>query len=355
LLDFKMTVPEQADERPEGVAADPDRTTDLVISGAGPAGLTAALYAARAGLSTVVLAGPSPGGQLSTTNHIENFPGFPQGIAGAELAQHFRRQAERFGAEIVQDSVTGSDFSNEHLTLRTGRRTFESRAVIIATGAAPRRLGVPGEDTFFGRGVSTCATCDGFFYRDKRVIVVGGGDSAIDEGLFLTKFARQIVVVHRRDELRAASIYQERAFANPKMTFVWDSMVEAIEGDETVDGVRVRNVKTGETSLIEADGVFIYVGTVPQTEPFVGQVELDERGYVVTDPRQRTDVPGVFAAGDVRNPRFRQVVVAAGEGAKAAMEADRFLQNLTRSPARDRAREESYERESVGTRSTDRL
>jgi thioredoxin reductase (NADPH) len=332
VLDFKMTGPEQADERPEGRTVDHHQISDIVISGAGPAGLTAALYAARAGLSTVVLAGPSPGGQLATTNHIENFPGFPQGIEGAELAQRFRRQAERFGAEIVPETVTGADFSDAHLTLRTGRRTFEGRTVIIATGAAPRRLGVPGEDAFFGRGVSTCATCDGFFYREKRVAVVGGGDSAIDEGLFLTKFASEVIVVHRRDELRAASIYQERAFANPKMTFVWDSVVEAIEGDETVTGVQVRNLKTGETAQIEADGVFIYVGTVPQTEPFVDQVELDERGYVVTDRRQRTDVPGVFSAGDVRNPRFRQVVVAAGEGAKAAMEAERFLQGVSTSP-----------------------
>ncbi len=348
MLDFKMTTPEQADKRPEGLTVDHDQMSDIVISGAGPAGLTAALYAARAGMSAVVLAGPGPGGQLSTTNHIENFPGFPQGIEGAELAQRFRRQAERFGAQIVQDTVTAVDFSNAHLVVRTNDRAYEGRTVIIATGAAPRRLGVPGERTFFGRGVSTCATCDGFFYRDKRVVVVGGGDSAIDEGLFLTKFASEVIVVHRRDELRATGVYRERAFANPKMTFVWHSVVEAIEGEETVAGVRVRNVQTDETSLVEADGVFIYIGTVPQTEPFVGQVELDERGYVVTDRRQRTDVPGVFAAGDVRNPRFRQVVVAAGEGAKAAMEAERFLQNLTTAPAQGRVQRESYERESVG-------
>jgi thioredoxin reductase (NADPH) len=205
---------------------------------------------------------------------------------------------------------------------------------------------VPGEETFFGRGVSTCATCDGFFYRGKRVVVVGGGDSAIDEGLFLTKFAREVVVVHRRDELRATSVYQRRAFANPKMTFVWDSVVEEIEGEQTVTGVRTRNVETGDTRVIAADGVFVYIGMTPNTEPFVDQIALDAGGYVVTDDRQRTDVPGVFAAGDVQNPRFRQVVVAAGEGAKAAMEAECFL--ATECAAIAQREGVSYERDDVG-------
>lgn len=325
MLDFKLTPSDARMAQARATEPGHGRTYDLTILGAGPAGLTAAVYAARAGLVTAVLAGPAMGGQLSSTSHIENFPGFPDGIEGSELALRFRLQAERFGAEIVQDAATEVDFSTPRLTVRAGRGTYEARTVIIATGAVPRRLGVPGEARLFGRGVSTCATCDGFFYRDKRVVVVGGGDSALDEGLFLTRFAREVVVVHRRDELRATKIYRDRAFANPKMTFVWDSMVEEILGEKTVTGVRVVNGKCDETGVIEADGVFIYVGTVPQTELFTDQITLDDEGYVVTDDRQRTNVPGVFAAGDVQNPRFRQVVTSAADGAKAAMEAERFL------------------------------
>jgi len=234
-------------------------------------------------------------------------------------------QAERFGTQIVMESANEVDFSTSPFTVRTRSETYRGRTVIIATGATPRRLGVPGEAEFFGRGVSTCATCDGFFYTGKRVVVVGGGDSAIDEGLFLTKFAREVVVVHRRDQLRATRVYQERAFANPKIHFVWDSVVEEVLGEQTVTGVRVRNVKTGETSVIEVDGMFVYVGMRPGTKLFAGQVELDEQGYIVTDQRQHTSVPGVFAAGDVQNPDFRQIVVAAASGAVAAIEADRFL------------------------------
>jgi thioredoxin reductase (NADPH) len=298
---------------------------DLIILGGGPAGLTAAVYAGRAARSAVVLSGPLPGGQVATTQMVENFPGFPEGISGMELAQRMQAQAGRFGARIVIEPVTGVDFSTPPFTIQTHTETYRGRTVIIATGAFPRRLGVPGEARFFGRGVSTCATCDGFFYKGRRVVVVGGGDSALDEGLFLTRFAREVVVVHRRDQLRAAKVYQERAFANPVMRFVWDSVVEEILGEQTVSGVRVRNVKSGETSVIEADGVFVYVGMRPGTQLFAGQVELDEQGYVVTDRRQRTSRPGVFAAGDVQSPDFRQVVVAAASGAMAALEADRFL------------------------------
>lgn len=325
MLNFELTAPDQKAQ--ESGAAKPDQVHpyDLTILGAGPAGLTAAIYAARAGLATAVLTGPATGGQLTSTNHIENFPGFPDGIEGAELARRFRLQAERFGAEIVQEIVTAVDFSNSRLTVCTGRQTYEAGTVIIATGAVPRRLGVPGEARLFGRGVSTCATCDGFFYQDKRVVVVGGGDSALDEGLFLTRFAREVVVVHRRDELRATKIYQDRAFANPKITFVWNSVVEEILGEKTVTGVRVLNGKGDETEILEADGVFVYVGMTPQTELFVDQIALDDGGYVVTDDRQRTNVPGVFAAGDVQNPHFRQVVSAAADGANAATEAERFL------------------------------
>ncbi len=329
MLDFKLT--QQRPESQEDVhvghedQAEPVPVYDMIVLGGGPAGLTAAIYAGRAALKTLVLVGPIPGGQVSFTGMVENFPGFPEGVTGTELAQRMQSQTERFGSRIVMEATTGVDLSSYPFTVQTQSETFSGRTVVIATGAFPRRLGVRGEKEFFGRGVSTCATCDGFFYRDKRVVVVGGGDSAIDEGLFLTKFAREVVVVHRRDELRATKIYQERAFANPKMSFVWDSVAEEIVGEQTVTGVRVRNVKTGETSLVEADGVFVYIGMVPGTKLFTGQVELDAHGYVLTDRRQRTSVPGVFAAGDVQNPDFRQVVIAAASGATAAIEADRFL------------------------------
>jgi thioredoxin reductase (NADPH) len=331
MLDFKLPQPQQeVQSRPDAEQGDP--VYDLIIIGGAPAGLTAAIYAGRAALKTLLLTGPFPGGQVATTDLVENFPGFPEGINGAELAQRMQRQAERFGAEIVMDTVTEVKLSILPFTVRTDAQTYRARTAIIATGAFPRRLGVPGEAEFFGRGVSTCATCDGFFYKDKRVVVVGGGDSAIDEGLFLTKFAREVVVVHRRDQLRATKIYQDRAFANPKMRFVWDSVVEEVLGDKTVTGVRVRNVKTGEISVIEADGMFVYVGTVPGTKLFAGQVEMDARDYIVTDGRQRTGVPGVFAAGDVQSPDFRQIVVAAGSGAMAAIQAERFLAEQSDAP-----------------------
>jgi thioredoxin reductase (NADPH) len=331
MLDFKLPQPQQeVQSRPDAEQGDP--VYDLIIIGGAPAGLTAAIYAGRAALKTLLLTGPFPGGQVATTDLVENFPGFPEGINGAELAQRMQRQAERFGAEIVMDTVTEVKLSILPFTVRTDAQTYRARTAIIATGAFPRRLGVPGEAEFFGRGVSTCATCDGFFYKDKRVVVVGGGDSAIDEGLFLTKFAREVVVVHRRDQLRATKIYQDRAFANPKMRFVWDSVVEEVLGDKTVTGVRVRNVKTGEISVIEADGMFVYVGTVPGTKLFAGQVEMDAWGYIVTDQRQRTGVAGVFAAGDVQSPDFRQIVVAAGSGAMAAIQAERFLAGQSDAP-----------------------
>jgi thioredoxin reductase (NADPH) len=331
MLDFKLTQPQQeAQSRPDAEQGDP--VYDLIIIGGAPAGLSAAIYAGRAALKSLLLTGPSPGGQVATTDMVENFPGFPEGINGAELAQRIQRQAERFGTQIVMDTVTKADFSTPPFTVRTDSQTYRGRTVIIATGAFPRRLGVPGEAEFFGRGVSTCATCDGFFYKDKRAVVVGGGDSAIDEGLFLTKFAREVIVVHRRDQLRATKIYQERAFANPKMRFVWDSVVEEVLGEKTVTGVRVRNVKTGETSVIEADGMFVYIGMVPGTKLFAGQVEMDEWGYIVTDRRQRTSVAGVFAAGDVQSPDFRQIVVAAGSGAMAAIEAERLLAGQSGTP-----------------------
>ena len=298
---------------------------DVVILGGGPAGLTAAIYTGRAALKTLLLTGSSFGGQMSITDMIENYPGFPEGINGGELVQRTLKQTERFGAQILPDSVKRVDLSVSPFIIETSSAMYRARTAIIATGAVPRMLGIPGESQFYGRGVSTCATCDGFFYRDKRVVVIGGGDSAIDEGLFLTKFAGEVIVVHRRDQLRATKIYQERAFCNPKMRFVWDSVVEEILGDQTVTGVRVRNVKTEETSVIKSDGVFIYVGMVPGTDLFAGQIDKDGKGYIITDSRQHTNIPGVFAVGDVQSPDFRQVVIAAGSGARAAIEVDRFL------------------------------
>jgi thioredoxin reductase (NADPH) len=325
MLDFKLGQPGQKPPAAQGG----EQVYDLLIIGGGPAGLTAAIYAGRAALRAVLLVGSMAGGQIANTDRVENYPGFPEGISGAELAQRFQSQAEHFVTKLASDFVTEVDLSSSPFVVKTHLETYRGRAVIAATGAFPRRLGVPGEKEFFGRGVSTCATCDGFFYRDKRAVVVGGGDSAIDEGLFLTKFASEVIVVHRRDQLRATKSLQERAFANPKVKFAWDTVVEEILGDETVTGVRVRNVKTDERSTIETDGVFVYVGLVPGTKLFEGQLEMNEHGYIVTDAHQRTSVPGVFAAGDVQSPDFRQVVVAAGAGAKAVIEADRYLAEAT--------------------------
>ena len=324
MLDFKLTEPTESQSQES--AQPVEEIYDVIILGAGPGGLTAATYTSRARLRTLVLAGPLPGGQPANTDTVENFLGFPEGIRGPELAQRFQDQPRRFGAEVLMETATRVDLSAPPFTVTTHQASYSGRTLIIATGAVPRRLGVPGEDRFFGRGVSICATCDGFFYADKRVVVVGGGDSAVTEALFLTRFAREVTIIHRRDELRATRINQERALANPKIRIVWDTVLEEILGDQTVTAVRVRNVKTDQRSTIETDGVFLYVGMEPRTEMFAGQVELDEQGYVVSDRRQHTNVPGVFVAGDVQDPVYRQLVVAAGTGAIAAMEAERFLE-----------------------------
>ncbi len=298
---------------------------DIIIIGGGPAGLTAALYTARAAARPLVLIGDVVGGQAATTHEIENYPGFPEGVGGAALAAQMQSHAERFGAKIQFDLATKVDFQTYPFKIETSSQQYTAKAVIVSTGSAPRKLGVPGEDAFRARGVSYCATCDGYFFKDKNVIVVGGGNSAIDESLFLTRLVNKITVVHRRDQLRADPVLQERALANPKIEFVWDSVVEEILGDQEANAVRVRNVKTGEQSTLPTDGVFIYVGHVPNTQVFVGQLELDRGGYVVTDRRQHTSVRGVFAAGDVQDAIFRQVVTAAGTGSAAAIEAIRFL------------------------------
>ncbi|MFA0757709.1 MAG: hypothetical protein PVTTEEND_000076 [Candidatus Fervidibacter sp.] len=301
----------------------------VIIIGSGPAGLTAGIYTARAMLDPLLLAGSAMGGQLMTTTDVENFPGFPEGILGPELMQRMLQQAERFGTRVLYEDAVRVNLREHPFTVETSAgNVFRCLALIIATGASPRRLGLPSEEKFFGRGVSTCATCDGWFYRDKVVCVIGGGDSAMEESLYLTHHARKVYVIHRRDQLRASKIMQERAFKNPKIEFIWNTVVTEILGDQTVTGVRLRNVKTGEESELPLDGVFLAIGHEPNTKLFEGQLELDERGYIVVDRYQRTSVPGVFAAGDCHDHTFRQAITAAGFGCAAAIMAERWLGEL---------------------------
>jgi len=321
---------------------DSGATRDVVILGSGPAGLTAAIYAARGELKPVVLEGePSsssdqPGGQLMLTTEVENFPGFTHGVLGPELMVSMRAQAERFGAEIRTERASRVDLTSEPFGLWIGdpdapEPTLKARALIIATGARSLMLGLENEARLLGYGVSTCATCDGFFFRDKRIIVVGGGDSALEEALFLTKFGDSVTIVHRRKELRASKIMQDRAFKNEKIRFRWDSVVTDILGNERVTGVRVRDTNTGEESNIDADGVFVAIGHAPSTELFAGQLEMDEAGYLVTHDGTKTGVPGVFACGDVQDHVYRQAVTAAGSGCMAAIDAERYLTSLASS------------------------
>jgi thioredoxin reductase (NADPH) len=302
---------------------------DVIIIGGGPAGLTAALYAGRAAANSLVIIGEAVGGQAATTHEIENYPGFPDGVGGSALAQQMQAHAERFGAKVLFDKATRVDFKTHPFKVYTRRQEFTAKTVIVSTGSSPRKLGVPGEREYSGHGVSYCATCDGYFFKDKDVVVVGGGNSALDESLFLARLVNRIKIVHRRDELRADPILQERALKEPKIEFVWNTVVEEILGrDGEANAVRVRNVQTGEGSKIETGGVFIYIGHLPNTDVFRGQLELDELGYIVTDRRQRTSVPGVLAAGDVQDAIFRQIVTAAGTGSAAAIEAIRYLDEL---------------------------
>lgn len=299
---------------------------DIAIIGSGPAGLTAAIYAGRALVKTLVLAGKLSGGQLMLTSGVENFPGFSNGIQGPELMQEMRKQAERFGAEIIDEDVDSVNFEQKPLQLLAGGKTHTAEAVIIATGSSANWLGLPSEKKLRGRGVSSCATCDGYFFREKRVVVVGGGDTAIEEALFLTKYATEVVVVHRRDQLRASKIMQRRAMANKKIKFVWNSVVDEILGRDKAEGVKVRSVKTGETSIIPCDGVFVAIGFQPNTGIFEEQIELDEKGYIVAKHGTQTSVEGVFVAGDVHDHRYRQAVTAAGEGCRAAMDTLAYLE-----------------------------
>lgn len=298
----------------------------VVIIGSGPAGLAAALYAARANLEPLVVRGLQPGGLITTTNEVENYPGFVETIGGFELTNQMEQQAAKFGTKYFDGIVTNVDLSQRPFTLTTDNGTvITAEALIIATGASPRKLGVPGEHELANRGVSYCATCDGFFFRGKSVVVVGGGNSAMDEGLFLTRFVDDLTIIHRRDTLRADPILQERAFANPKITFVWDSVVTEIKGTDGVEAVHVRNVKTGEEYDLPTQGVFPYVGHVPNTSLFKGQLDMNDEGYLVTNHRRHTNIPGVFVAGDAADFIYRQAITAAGEGAQAAMEATWFL------------------------------
>jgi thioredoxin reductase (NADPH) len=310
----------------------------LIIIGSGPAGLTAAIYAARASLDPLVLEGePSsttdqPGGALMTTTEVENFPGFPEGIMGPDLMLNFKQQAERFGTELRMEKASKVDLSARPFQIWVGdpeaaEPTYTAEAVIISTGARPVMLGLPGEQEMVGHGVSTCATCDGFFFRDHDIAVVGGGDSALEEALFLTKFARSVTVVHRRDELRASKIMQERALANEKITFAWNSVVDAIEGEGTLQNVKLRDVLTDEVRDLPVTGLFVAIGHRPNTDVFKGQVAMDDGGYVVTSPDgSLTDVEGVFACGDVQDTVYRQAITAAGSGCMAAIDAERWLE-----------------------------
>ncbi len=297
----------------------------VVILGAGPAGLTAALYLARASLNPLVITGDLPGGQLMLTSMVENFPGFPEGILGPELMDLFKRQAERFGAQLVYDRVSKVDFRRRPFKIYTEGSVFEAEAVIIATGASARRLGLEGEKRLMGRGVSFCATCDGAFFKGKEVAVVGGGDSALEEALFLTKFANKVTVIHRRDRLRASPILQQRAFSNLKISFKWNSVVVDILGEKSVEGLVVEDVKNGLKEVLNTQGLFVAIGHEPNTEIFRGQIELDEKGYIMLKKGSMTNVEGVFAAGDVHDHRYRQAITAAGFGCMAALDVERYL------------------------------
>ncbi len=304
-----------------------DRLTyDIIVIGSGPAGLTAAVYATRGNLSTLVIAGSQYGGQLMLTTEVENYPGFPSGVQGPELMDLMIKQAERFDAQFIYDDVSRVDFGGRPFRVYTGEKEHLGRSVIISTGASARWLGLESEEKLRGRGVSSCATCDGHFFKDKDVLVVGGGDSAMEEALFLSRLVNRVRVIHRRDKLRASKIMQERAFKNPKIDFLWDSVVVDVLGGEKVEGARVRNVKTGEEKDLACDGVFIAIGHEPNTGIFKNQLEMDKKGYIKVWDHTRSSVEGIFVAGDVHDYRYRQAVTAAGFGCMAAMDAEKWLE-----------------------------
>jgi thioredoxin reductase (NADPH) len=298
---------------------------DVIIIGSGSAGYTATVYSCRAGRRTLLVAGSISGGQLMLTSEVENFPGFPKGILGPELMENMRKQAERFGPDIVFDDASKVDFKSRPLRVTVANKSHEGRTVIVATGASAKWLGLPSETRLRGRGVSSCATCDGFFFKEKEVVVVGGGDTAMEEANFLANIVRKVTVIHRRDKLRASQIMQDRALKSPKVSFIWNSAIAEVLGDNKVTGVRVSNVKTGGTSVLQTDGVFVAIGHEPNTSIFKGELDLDARGYISTRKETETSVPGVFAAGDVRDYHYRQAITAAADGCKAAIDADRFI------------------------------
>lgn len=300
---------------------------NVIILGSGCAGSTAAIYAARSNLSPLVLEGIEPGGQLSLTSNIENFPGFPEGIGGLELVDNMKKQAERFGAEYRMENAVEADLSSRPFTIKTGQETYQSHSLIIASGASARLLGLEGEKRMLGKGVSTCATCDGFFYRGQEVVVIGGGDTAMEDALYLSKLCEKVTVIHRRDELRASPIMGDRALKNPKISFLWDTVVtEILDPDKgEIEAVKVKNVKTGEESLYPTNGVFVAIGHQPNTDIFKGQLDMSPNGYLLVRDGSRTNIEGVFAAGDVHDEDYRQAVTAAGAGCRAAMDCERYL------------------------------
>jgi thioredoxin reductase (NADPH) len=314
---------------PTSASAGEKRQVKVLILGSGPAGLSAALYAARAELEPVVLTGMELGGQAGLTHVIENYPGFPEGVGGPELGELFQKQAERFGAKVEFDTALSVDLSSRPFHVKTENGEYLAETLIIGTGARPNHLEIPGEYELTGKGVSYCATCDGWFFKDKKVVVVGGGDSALEEGLFLTRFASSVTVIHRRDSLRAGKILQKRAFDNPKVSFIWNTVVSEVTGDGKMEHLKLKNVETGEESTLAADGLFIFIGHTPNTQMFEGQLEMRDGGYIVSNMNMETSVPGVFVAGEVADNHFRQVITSAGMGAAAAIQATHFLENVT--------------------------
>ncbi len=298
---------------------------DVIIIGSGPAGLTAAIYACRARLDTLVIGGMAWGGQLMLTGMVENFPAFPEGLVGSELMNRMRQQAEKFGVKMLLEDVTSVDFSSRPFKVNVGDKLFEARSVIVATGASAKLLGSPAEKKLAGRGVSYCATCDAAFFRDRKVMVVGGGDTALEDALTLASYAREVAIVHRRNQLRACPMLQEKVFANTKIRVVWNSVVEEILGEGKVEAVKLKNVNTGEASTMTVDGVFIAIGHKPNTDVFKGQIDLDTNGYIIVRDETRTSVKGVFAAGDNHDAKYKQAITAAGAGCKAALDAQRYL------------------------------
>ena len=301
---------------------------ELVIIGGGPAGLTAGLYAARGGLNVILIEKIVPGGQVIITDWIENYPGFPEGISGPDLVQKMTEQVKRFDLNIENNEVVSVDFSELVKKITLNDKTITSHTIIIATGASPKKLGVPGEDIFYGKGISSCATCDGPFFKDGMVAAVGGGDTAVQESLFLTKFVKKVYLIHRRDKLRAAAILQKRALANEKIEMIWDSVLTDISGLTNVENITVQNVKTGDKTKLSVDGCFIWVGTIPNTQFLADSVKLDEYGFIIAGLDAETSVPGVFAAGDVRNTPLRQIATAVGDGAIAAISTENYIENV---------------------------